>query len=280
MTIGLPGSGKTTFVRSLGGYHVSSDDLREEGFDDPWNEMGRRTIEHLKAGETVIYDATNLTRKKRRSILCEAKKYTYTVALVMLTPLSECLERNSQRGRKEPEEVILKYMSLFEYPTPNEFDTVLVCQDSIDPLKIEDIPQDNPHHKYSLLEHLRLTARYVAEEAGYADYALLQAAGAHDIGKYVTKSFTDYKGNPTEHAHYYGHENAGAYMWFTSNMWSTENEHIGRLINYHMRPFRWSSPKARKRDEEDFGPELTHELEIINRADIKASGGEQTEGAK
>ena len=266
MMIGLPGSGKSTYAKTLDGVVLSSDEIRKD-IGNPWNEMFRRTIELLKSGENVIYDATNLFRKKRRAVITEAKRYGKTKAVVMLTPLNECLERNSRRVEKVPTEVIWKFEKNFEYPAPYEFDEVEVVQNGIERVSIHDMPQDNPHHTLSLFEHMRKTgeiARTMTEDRG-----VITAAALHDIGKYYTKTYMTFKGDFSEVAHYYGHENVGAYMWLTSREFSPKVEKIGRLINYHMRPFCWDSPKAQLQDAKDFG-RMYEELELIHKADVEA----------
>lgn len=266
MLIGLPGSGKSTYAKELDGVILSPDDIRSE-FGNPWDEMHRRTIEFLKKGENVIYDTINLSRKKRRAIITEARRYGKTKAVVMLTPLSVCLERNACRMAKVPKEIIYKYMRGFEYPAPNEFDEVEVVQSGIENLKIHDMQQDNHHHTLTLFEHMRKAGQIVRKETTECD--VITAAALHDIGKYYTKSFQTPKGEFSEEAHYYGHENVGAYIWLTSRKFSSRTEKIGRLINYHMRPFYWVHEKARIHDEQDFG-DMTKELALIHKADVKA----------
>ena len=76
--VGLPGSGKTTWAKqyvekNLNTVHLSSDELRIElfGFEDQtknhllFRELNKRTVEALNDNKDVIYDATNLNRKKR-----------------------------------------------------------------------------------------------------------------------------------------------------------------------------------------------------------------------
>ena len=85
---GLPGSGKSSYAEQFKAVDDasctditvihSSDAIREELFGDAGSQedngrvfelMRKRTTEDLKAGKTVIYDATNITRKARKSAI-------------------------------------------------------------------------------------------------------------------------------------------------------------------------------------------------------------------
>lgn len=81
MLMGISGSGKSTYAKALEkncGYKVfSSDVLREELFgnendqthnSEVFEELHRRILKALDAGENCVYDATNLNRKRRLQI--------------------------------------------------------------------------------------------------------------------------------------------------------------------------------------------------------------------
>lgn len=86
MYIGLSGSGKSTLAENQLIYkttelnrkvaYLSSDEIRKELFGDEndqshnvkvFEEMFKRTRRALIEGEDVIYDATNLSSKRRRN---------------------------------------------------------------------------------------------------------------------------------------------------------------------------------------------------------------------
>lgn len=83
MLIGLPGSGKSTWAEkyltnSGNTVIISSDKIRKELFGDEnsqedntrvFHEMEIRTLDYLNKGVYVIYDATNVVRKRRKALL-------------------------------------------------------------------------------------------------------------------------------------------------------------------------------------------------------------------
>lgn len=119
--VGLPGSGKDTYIKKyLKDFKViSSDDLRLElfGFEDQtknveiFNEMRRRTKELLKTGESVVYNATNLSAKRRKSLANEMEKYCDKIWLVCTdVGLDELLKRNEFREERHIPKEKLKQM--------------------------------------------------------------------------------------------------------------------------------------------------------------------------
>jgi predicted kinase len=131
--VGLPGSGKDTYIRHyLSDYKiVSSDDIRLElfGFEDQtknvevFSEMRRRTKELLKEGSSVVYNATNLSAKRRKSLANEMKKYCDQIQIVCMdVSLDELLKRNEFREERHVQEskLIQMYnsfkMEFNEYP--------------------------------------------------------------------------------------------------------------------------------------------------------------------
>lgn len=273
MLIGIPGSGKSTYAQKLDGIIHSSDRIREQSPD--WSHekvfgyMKKMTRRCLEDGYDVIYDATNVSRKKRRDIIETVKKIgVLTKAVVFATPIDVCIERNAARERTIPEYAIRRMALHFEFPYPGEFDTIEIVQDRIsDELYNIDwaISQDNPHHTLTLKEHMNKASELISEDI------LKKAASVHDVGKLYTKRFEDSKGNPTEIAHYYNHEKMGAYIWMTSNRMTEDNIYITQLINYHMRPFIWEkSEKSRKLDSKEFGQAFCNDLIALHKADVMA----------
>lgn len=139
MTIGLPGSGKSTWAAMQKDCIVlSSDDYREKLFGDAtdqthnaevFNALRKDTVKYLEEGRNVIYDATNMSIKDRNSILRDILHLfdVCTIAVVFATPVEVCKERNKNRSRVVPDFVYDKMIKRFEFPLLAEgFDDVVV----------------------------------------------------------------------------------------------------------------------------------------------------------
>jgi len=121
LLVGLPGSGKSTWVQSKVTTGVSgalsSDVLRELLVDDPNNQtiharvfrVMRDLLKHrLQLRRPITYiDATNLTPRERRPYIKLADLFDGEIEAVFFdVPAEECIRRNRGRGRIVPEEVI------------------------------------------------------------------------------------------------------------------------------------------------------------------------------
>jgi len=135
MMVGLPGSGKSTWAKKRNGIICSSDDIRKNYYGDEsfqgdnklvFQLLHEDIINNLKDGKDVIFDATNLNSKKRRSFLksIENMKVEKT-AVIMATSLEKCLEQNQKRSRNVPESVIYLMRESFSIPMIQEgFDQI------------------------------------------------------------------------------------------------------------------------------------------------------------
>lgn len=302
MMCGLPGSGKSTYAKELEekyGYTIhSSDNLRKELYGDEnnqennselFNELNRRIVSDLRDGKCVVYDATNINRKRRIAFLKQLENINCRKYCVFIpTSYKDCLKNNKKRDRAVPEEVIKKMYKSFQVPYYNEgFDSVFidysVLRKDLDIHKVikslARIKQDNPHHKLTIGEHCRKATQYVKDNGG--DKNLRWAAYMHDIGKAFCKQFEDAKGNKTEIAHYYGHENVSAYLsigYLRPHFSSTEDIlNIAYLINNHMRLMQLEQTKeenkvkAQARFQERLGDEIVSQLVMLKEADDYAS---------
>ncbi len=140
LTIGLPGSGKTTWYKRRGVSPLSSDMLRTILFDDITDQRYQglvfSTLRSLLRARLIAkmpwnyVDATNLNPHERRQWIKMAKSFGYEVQAVFFdVPLAVCLERNSKRDRQVTDEVMHKMAERLKPPTFKEgFDKITVVR--------------------------------------------------------------------------------------------------------------------------------------------------------
>lgn len=271
MLVGLPGSGKTYITENYfsRARHISSDAIREEMWGDAsdqrngdkvFREMDKRTCSALEAGEDVVYDATNMNSRKRKAVVSMVKNVAPSaecICVLVMCSIKECKRRQNDRDCKVPEEVIDRMARSFQVPFYNEgWDHIKIYQNGpkqdIDKehSRLMVTAHDNPHHTTEslgmhctrALSAMRSILAESQEEPGdIGEHILCEVAYQHDLGKRKCKVFHDTKGNPTEIAHYYGHENLGAYLWLSGDKAGEWNEYcfllIGLLIQLHMMPY-------------------------------------------
>jgi putative nucleotidyltransferase with HDIG domain len=267
MLVGLAGSGKSYVAQELieGRDDIdlhSSDSIREEILGDVNNQekngdvfaiMEQRTKESLLNGKHVIYDATNISRKKRKHLLSQLPKNLNIdkIAIYVATPIELVIERNAQRERKVPQEVITQKMYknmqvpiysegwskiIFEYDNdtlecdhPRQFTDAVragvlfgregyelmafLAQYFDDFFPIYELAQDSKYHSLSVSRHIYYVYKHVLDNyEGEDKEVMLWTALLHDIGKAFCKSFKNRKGEPTRYANFIGHENVGSQM--------------------------------------------------------------------
>jgi predicted kinase len=130
LLVGLPGSGKSTWVKGKQGV-LSSDALRELLADDPDNQniharvfrVLRELLKHrleLKRPATYV-DATNLTPYEREPYVKLAHRFDCKIEAVFFdVPLDECIRRNRERKRIVPDQVIRKMAERLVKPSTKE----------------------------------------------------------------------------------------------------------------------------------------------------------------
>jgi predicted kinase len=140
LTIGLPGSGKTTWYKRRGVTPLSSDMLRNILFDDiaeqRYQGLVFSTLRSLLRARLIAkmpwnyVDATNLSPHERRQWIKMAKSFGYEVQAVFFdVPLEVCLERNSKRDRQVTDEVMHKMAERLRPPNFKEgFDKITVVR--------------------------------------------------------------------------------------------------------------------------------------------------------
>ena len=140
LTIGLPGSGKTTWFKRRGVIPLSSDTLRQLLFDNETEQRYQGLVfstlrsllrARLIAKRTMNYvDATNLSPHERRQWIKMARGFGYEVHAVFFdVPLELCLERNRKRHRQVGEDVMRQMAARLRPPTFKEgFSKIIVVR--------------------------------------------------------------------------------------------------------------------------------------------------------
>ena len=297
MMIGPAGCGKSYWAVQLAEKYnaiiVSSDSIRGELFGDEndqnhnaevFEEVHRRILAALRSGQNAIYDATNLSAKRRKSFLSLIPKDVEKLAVVVATDYEVALRQNANRSRQVPPDIIKSMYIRMQLPRVkegwnsisyvcnqnNKSDLVSVLQPCVG------FDQDNPHHSNELYDHMYKAADYVtrhAHEYGFMpreEAVVYIAALFHDIGKPLCKTYKLWSGKIDDHAHYYGHADVGAYMIACLlhrvpkedyNDWIT----IMQLIQYHMDIF--SSENWLEEAEKYNGKKFCDMLKLLHEGD-------------
>lgn len=263
--MGLPGSGKSTYAKDYLKDHIentvwcSSDNIRKELYGDEniqgnadtvFHKLHNKVAQYLRQDYTVLYDATNINRKSRRSIIAIAKAIGADIhGVIMWASLEECIKRDSERGRTVGQQVIDKFIKRWESPYYDEgFDSLEIIYNSeVWPIEYMQklfndmkIPHDNPHHSLDIQDHCKLAESLMAKEVP-GDGKLQLIMRYHDCGKPYTKFFKEE--DPT-HAHYYSHNNVGGYLIYGAYAGLEDDKEISDTLFFvswaitnHMEPF-------------------------------------------
>jgi len=291
LMVGLPASGKSTYTQKLAKEYnatiLSSDKLREELYgdtkdqehnDEVFAELHRRVKDLLSQGINVIYDACNISYKKRKSFLEGLKSFNCEkICYLVATPYEKCLEQNKLRERQVPDYVIKRMYLNFYIPQYYEgwqkiniinnfnkedfnLNTLFYGENGLD-----NISQHNPHHTKTIGQHC-LECAYNIDAI---TIELFQAALLHDIGKRFTKEFKNAKGETTDIAHYFQHHLVSAY---DSLFYEIDCDRISRAgyILWHMQPFFIETEKAKNKFINLVGQAFYDEIMLLHQADLEA----------
>lgn len=256
LLVGIPGSGKTTYAEKYlevfnNTIHLSSDKIRAELWgseatqgdnNEVFSLMQSRAIEALNNGQSVLYDATNVTRKDRAYIISLCPKFAKIECHIVWAPIETCIERDAARERTVGKAVIDKMLKRFQAPYYDEgIEEIKVfwnAEDFNQHTYVENLMQqanidhDNPHHTLNIKEHCEEAYRYAINHRYPTN--LCFAVKYHDVGKPYVKAFIDSKGNPCDTAHYYQHNCVGAWMAYGFCLYSVD---FAWLVSVHMDPF-------------------------------------------
>lgn len=298
MLIGISGCGKSTYARKLkeqlGGdpIIVSSDAIRgflygdESVQDNPaliFNWAFEQICWHLNHGKSVIFDATNLNSKKRIAFLDNIKKKVSdisfnAIAIVLPLPLQQCIYSQQMRDRKVPVAAIERQLRSFQMPYEKEgWDEIRVVKSDIpyyysireDYERLIKVPHNSKWHKESIGEHMNMAGKYAYNNISafplindFDHIDVIAAALYHDVGKDYCRCYKD--GDP--YAHYYNHENVGAWLFLCNNakgIGMLNDVFVAQLICYHMLAHQLSQEKL----VEKFGKKLGNALAFLKDCD-------------
>ena len=134
--VGIPGSGKSTYAKTClnGALRISLDDLRlmftnrafvarvEPLIVSAGDDITDITAKYAAAHNLdVVFDATNVTRRRRAALIERARHFGLTpVAVYVRVPLPVALARNAQRSEPVPPDVVANFYHRLEPPTVAE----------------------------------------------------------------------------------------------------------------------------------------------------------------
>ncbi len=318
---GLPASGKSTkakeMAKQLNAIILSSDSLREELLGDVndqsqnemiFKELHSRINKLLSEGQDVIYDATNLNRKRRIHLIKNELKADEYHAYYFNSTLGECLHNDAQRNRKVGFEVLDKMYKTAQIPTKYEgWDSIEIFhpvfklsqfyRDKFEELlsdeepnhedlfeemiqviytfkDVYDIPHDSKYHSFSISRHIFYVYDYVMKNyKGDRKKEMLITSLFHDLGKGWCKSFINYKGEEKRYASYIGHEFVSAQLacyWLSILGYEDDFiKYVVDLVQFHMMPMDMSAKQERKL-RELITVEQYEDLMFLHSADLNA----------
>ncbi len=142
IVVGAPGSGKTTHIKTLYPHipSISMDDERARLGDvmdmsrnqEVYETCFKNLCDVLKTRQSIIWDATSVSRKMRKRLIDVARQHGAIVTIVLFDlPLELVLERNRNRERVVPEDVVRDYYRRIQSPKPYEYDLLRVVNETV-----------------------------------------------------------------------------------------------------------------------------------------------------
>jgi predicted kinase len=297
MFCGLPCSGKSTkaqeFAKEYNATIFSSDSLRQEMFGDVneqkhnqelFVELHNRIKNQLMDGKSAIYDATNISYKRRMAFLAELKKIPCEkICVLMATPYEECLRRNAERERKVPEEVIKRMYMNFTIPYWYEgWDDIRIIGPQTSRYDVDEVvnslvgyDQGNSHHSLSLGDHLWKAYDIYCNaylSLDDCDDVNTMATILHDMSKPFCRTEVNSRGVNDGNVHYYNHQFASAYDSLFVNTLHDRLD-VAIRIMWHMQPYFWekdNNEKLHNKYRQLWGEELYQDVMCVHAADKAA----------
>lgn len=316
MLIGLPGSGKSTFAKELAiREHAEIFSSDEIGFEiygkyvanggDVLTELRKRASARLKVGN-AIYDATNISSKRRRGAL-EQFRNCIKECYYFDSPISDTVTRDSLRDRQVGAGKIYGMQASLQVPfyaegwdqihfihevdsssiyfkgqreelenliySEPDHDTLFKGLQNLTPFReIYNLCQDSSYHSFSVSRHTYYVFKYVMDNyQGEDKLEMLWAALFHDTGKKATKKFEENR----RYASFLGHENVSSQLALNHLLALGYPEEFAQYVSLicllHMRLLQAAeSPKAIAKLSILHGPDLLKKLEFFKNADTQA----------
>ena len=118
--VGPPGAGKSTYARKLaketGAVVIETDEIRKQA-GPLWTELEDGIVEMIEENipNDIILDAPHCSRFERKLSTDLLMMHGYdVVAVVIKTPLEECLLRNATRSKNVPRHAITRWENTLE----------------------------------------------------------------------------------------------------------------------------------------------------------------------
>lgn len=149
--IGIPGAGKSTLAHRLAARYnpstiVSSDEIRKHLYGDEsiqghpadvFRQARADLLAALRAGRSVIYDATNINPRFRRLTLGDLRREgaDWIIGYWLQVPLHVCQRRNQARHRTVPDDVLrrmLQQLNRFPPCFAEGFDEIIILGEDVE----------------------------------------------------------------------------------------------------------------------------------------------------
>lgn len=255
---GVAGVGKSTYIKEnlADATVLSSDEIGAElGVTGGNNSKVFQTMYDRARDlmsqkvDTIVLDATMLTRRRRLGALSQINphNYDYEVEVVQLhKPLADIMKQNKMREAVVPEQTVKQmYLSMQPAKAGVDCDKYTLIAPPFESYNKEvakgiKTPHNSPYHKESIKEHIDMTVAKAKELYG-DEHPVTTIARYHDLGKSVARTerthdeFTSKFIERTigEHDSYKGHENVSAMYYHIARQNEVDTD-ISDTILHHM----------------------------------------------